>query len=158
MPKQSAGILCYRRVVGELMVLLVHPGGPFWAKKDAGAWSIPKGGIDDDEEPLDAARREFEEETGATVEGKFIELEPVRQTGGKIVYACAVEADFDPARFESVTFKMEWPPKSGKQQTFPEIDRAEWFTIPQARLKMLEGQTLLLDQLVRQLAIHDRRR
>ena len=158
MPKQSAGILCYRKTGGQVMVLLVHPGGPFWAKKDEGAWSIPKGGIDEGETPLDAAKREFEEETGATVDGHFIELDPVRQTGGKLVYAWAVEADFDPAALKSVTFSMEWPPKSGKQQTFPEIDRAEWFTIPAARRKILQGQTLLLDQLVRQLAIHDRSR
>src|SRR5262249_21398453 len=144
MPKQSAGILCYRKVHGQLMVLLVHHGGPFWAKRDAGAWSIPKGGIDDGESPLDAAKREFEEETGAAVDGKFIELEPVRQTSGKIVHAWAVEADFDPAELKSLTFEMEWPPKSGKLQTFPEVDRAEWFAVAAARRKMLEGQTLLL--------------
>jgi predicted NUDIX family NTP pyrophosphohydrolase len=144
--KQSAGLLIYRRR-GSLEVFLVHPGGPFWAKKDLGAWSIPKGEFDPDEDPLVAARRELAEETGFTVAGEFRALTPVRQPGGKLVLAWMIEADFDPARIRSGRFSMEWPPKSGRTQEFPEVDRAAWFGIPEAREKILSGQVDLLDQL-----------
>jgi predicted NUDIX family NTP pyrophosphohydrolase len=137
----------FRDSAGTLEVLLVHPGGPFWARKDAGAWSIPKGEFDDDEAPLDAARREFEEETGQSVSGDFIALKPVRQPSDKVVYAWAVRADFDPARLRSNTFPMEWPPKSGKVREFPEVDRATWLSVAEARAKIVKGQVPLLDQL-----------
>jgi predicted NUDIX family NTP pyrophosphohydrolase len=146
-PKKTAGLLLFRRRAGRLDVLLVHPGGPLWAKKDDGAWSIPKGEFTDDEDPLSAARRECEEELGATPAGDFTALNPVRQASGKTVYAWAVESDFDPGTFRSNTFQMEWPPRSGRQQEFPEVDRAEWFTMVEARRKMNPGQVPLLDQL-----------
>jgi predicted NUDIX family NTP pyrophosphohydrolase len=128
-------------------VLLVHPGGPLWTKKDDGAWSIPKGEIEDDEDPLSAARREFEEELGSPVTGEFVKLTPVRQASGKWVHAWALERDFDTSALSSGTFEMEWPPRSGRQQTFPEVDRAEWFVLDHARLKINKGQLPLLDQL-----------
>jgi len=146
MTKRSAGLLLYRVREGTLEVFLVHPGGPFWAKKDLGAWSIPKGEIDEGEEPLEAARREFEEETGFTPEGMFRELTPVRQRSGKIVHAWAVEGDCESAAIRSNTFSMEWPPRSGRQQEFPEVDRAGWFSIPEARERILDGQQALLAQ------------
>lgn len=146
MPKKSAGLLLFRRRE-RLEVLLVHPGGPLWAKKDEGAWSIPKGEIDPGEDPLAAARREFEEELGSSVTGDFVALDPVRQASGKLVYAWAVEADFDPATFVSGTFSMEWPPRSGRQQEFPEVDRAEWFTIDEAKRKINKAQVQLVNQL-----------
>jgi len=130
-------------------VLLVHPGGPLWAKRDAGAWSIPKGEPEAGEDALTAARREFAEELGRGVDGTFIPLSPVRQPGGKVVHAWAVEADFDTSSIASNTFSMEWPPRSGRQQVFPEIDRAEWFPLDVARQKILAGQTPLLDELIR---------
>ena len=130
-------------------VLLVHPGGPIWAKRDAGAWSIPKGEPEAGEDALTAARREFAEELGRGVDGTFIPLSPVRQPGGKVVHAWAVEADFDTSSITSNTFSMEWPPRSGRQQVFPEIDRAEWFPLDVARQKILAGQTPLLDELIR---------
>jgi len=130
-------------------MLLVHPGGPLWARKDEGAWSIPKGEHAEGEDGLSAARREFEEETGAAApEGPFIALDPLRQPGGKIVEAWAAESDFDPSRLESNTFEMEWPPRSGRRRQFPEVDRAGWFTIDVARQKILRGQAPFLDQLV----------
>jgi predicted NUDIX family NTP pyrophosphohydrolase len=144
-PKKSAGLLLFRRREG-LEVLLVHPGGPLWAKKDEGAWSIPKGEIDADEDPLAAARREFKEELGSSVTGDFVTLAPIRQASGKLVYAWAVEADFDTATFASGTFSMEWPPRSGRQQEFPEVDRAEWFTIDEAKRKINKGQVPLVDE------------
>lgn len=147
MPKRSAGLLLYRETRGVPEVLLVHPGGPFWARKDDGAWSIPKGEFEDDEEPLAAARREFAEETGTTVDGDFIELRPVRLPSGKIVHAWAVRADFEPARLRSNTFTTQWPPKSGQLREFPEVDRAAWFTLEAARAKIQPGQLPLLDQL-----------
>ncbi|HEY7191256.1 MAG TPA: NUDIX domain-containing protein [Vicinamibacterales bacterium] len=149
MAKTSAGLLLFRTREDELEVLLVHPGGPFWAKKDDGAWSIPKGEIDDGEDPLAAAKREVQEELGAAPDGNFIPLAPVRQSGGKVVQAWAIEADIDPAAITSNTFDMEWPPRSGRQQTFPEVDRAAWFTMSEARSKILRGQLPLLDALVR---------
>ena len=145
--KISAGLLLYRRR-GELEVFLVHPGGPFWAKKDAGAWSIPKGEIGEGEEPLQAAQREFLEETGFPIGGEFRPLELLKQSGGKSVHAWAVEADCDPSELRSNLFSLEWPPKSGQTREFPEVDRAAWFTIPQAREKILKGQIGFIDQLV----------
>jgi len=121
-------------------------GGPFWAKKDEGAWSIPKGEIADGEDPLSAARREFEEETGARPPGECLPFDPVRQASGKVVHAWAVEGDFDPAALRSNTFSMEWPPRSGRRQEFPEVDLADWFSIENARRKIVKGQIPLLDQ------------
>jgi predicted NUDIX family NTP pyrophosphohydrolase len=137
----------YRRRAGTLEVFLVHPGGPFWARKDAGAWSIPKGEIDPTEEPLAAARREFAEETGLAAEGAFRPLAPVTQAGGKIVQAWAVEGDLDPSALQSNTFSIEWPPRSGRQKTFPEVDRAAWFSLDVAREKINPAQAALLDEL-----------
>jgi predicted NUDIX family NTP pyrophosphohydrolase len=145
--KRSAGILLYRRRAGELEVFLAHPGGPFWKNKDLGAWTIPKGEIGDTEDPLDAARREFAEEIGVTLEGEFVPLTPVRQKGGKVVQAWAVEGDCDAASIRSNTFSMEWPPKSGKRAEFAEVDRAGWFSIAEAKGKILASQQPLLDEL-----------
>lgn len=128
-------------------MLLAHMGGPFWANKDDGSWSIPKGEFADGEAPLEAARREFEEETGLKPEGEFIELAPVKQPGGKTIFACALEWDCDAAAIKSNTFKLEWPRGSGKFCDFPEIDRAAWFFLKDARRKLLKGQTPFLDQL-----------
>lgn len=153
MARQSAGILVYRRVDGGCEVLLVHPGGPFWAKKDLGTWSIPKGEFGADEDPFAAGRREFFEETGLSVEGDFVSLGQARQAGGKVVYAWAVEGDVDAAAVRSNTFRMEWPPGSGRQQEFPEIDRAAWFTPEAAREKIHKGQAVFIDRLVAQLGI-----
>jgi predicted NUDIX family NTP pyrophosphohydrolase len=147
MAKKSAGILLYRIKKNQPEVLLVHPGGPFWAKKDLGSWSIPKGEYEEGEDPLDAARREVKEETGLQVKGPFIELAPVKQKGGKLVVAWAAEGDFDPATIKSNEFEMEWPPKSGKRKTFPEVDKAAWFTISEAVEKIVEGQIPLLKEL-----------
>ena len=148
MSKKSAGLLLYRQGAEGLQVLLVHPGGPFWAKKDDGAWSVPKGEFSDEEDPLTAAKREFEEETGTEPTGDFLPLKPLKQPGGKLVFAWAVRSDFDPANLKSNTFSMEWPPKSGKFREFPEIDRAGWFGVESARRKMLSGQVGFLDQLI----------
>jgi len=146
MSKKSAGILLYREAAGRLEVLLVHPGGPFWAGKDEGAWSIPKGEFEDVEEPLVAARREFEEEIGMAVDGDFIPLEPLRQPGGKMVFVWAVQGDFDPAQLKSNTFPMEWPLHSGRRQEFPEVDRAAWLPIEAAIRKIVKGQMPFLLQ------------
>jgi predicted NUDIX family NTP pyrophosphohydrolase len=148
MPIISAGILMYRFREGVAEVFLVHPGGPFWAKKDAGAWSIPKGIIDADEDPLASARREFEEETGSRVSGDFTQLSSVKLKSGKVLLAWAVEGDCDPSEIKSNTFPMEWPPHSGRQQEFPEVDRAAWFQINEARKKINQGQLPLLEELV----------
>ena len=145
--KQAAGLLLFRRVVGALEVLLVHPGGPLWARKDDGAWSIPKGEVEPDEDALAAARREVEEETGARPSGTFIALSPVRQTGGKIVHVWAIESDFDPASLKSNLFEMEWPPKSGNRRSFPEVDRAAWFDLETAGRKILPSQAVVLQHL-----------
>lgn len=146
--KNSAGLLLFRQVSEDLEVLLMHPGGPFWAKKDDGAWSIPKGEFEDDEDPFEAAKREFKEETGAAPPtGEVIPLEPLRQPSGKTVYAWAVKGDFDPAALKSNTFSMEWPPRSGRHQEFPEVDRASWLSIEAARRKILKGQVAFLTQL-----------
>jgi predicted NUDIX family NTP pyrophosphohydrolase len=147
MARVSAGLLLYRRRGEGIEVFLVHPGGPFWAKKDKAAWSIPKGEVDPDEDLLAAARREVLEETGLVVEGAVHPLGPVRQAGGKLVHAFAVEADADPAALHSNTFEMEWPPRSGRTQTFPEVDRAAWFPLEVARDRIHKGQQGLLDQL-----------
>jgi len=138
----------YRMMQGNLEVFLVHPGGPFWKGKESGAWSIPKGEFSDDEEALAAAKREFREETGTTVSGEFIELKTIRQKGGKLVYAWAVEGDLDAGQIVSNTFRQEWPYKSGKWQNFPEVDKAAWFEVETAREKINPGQTGLLDDLL----------
>jgi predicted NUDIX family NTP pyrophosphohydrolase len=176
MPKRSAGILLYRQRAG-VEVLLVHPGGPFWAKKDAGAWSIPKGLVEENEEPLAAAIREFQEETGVSLAESVgaagaaggggpgagggsgsgpaataIPLDPLRQPGGKTVLAWGVRGDFDPVRLRSNTVQIEWPPKSGAVRSFPEVDRAAWFELATAREKILPGQRGFLDQLAARLA------
>jgi predicted NUDIX family NTP pyrophosphohydrolase len=148
MPKKSsAGILMYRWRGPAIEVFLVHPGGPFWAKKDAGAWSIPKGEPAQAEDLLYAAKREFEEETGCVVEGNFTALSPAKQAGGKVVYAWAVEGDCRPESIKSINFSMEWPPRSGKRMEFPEVDRAGWFTLELAREKLLKGQVGFLEEL-----------
>ena len=147
MPKESAGLVLYRRVSRSTEVFLVHPGGPFWAKKDEGSWSVPKGEIEAGENALEAAKREFQEETGLVPAGTFQVLEPIRQKGGKIVHAWAAECDLDAAAVKSNTFSTEWPPRSGKMREFPEIDRAGWFAIAEARGKILKSQLGLLEQL-----------
>jgi predicted NUDIX family NTP pyrophosphohydrolase len=145
--KKSAGLLPFRRRGSQAEVFLTHPGGPFWARKDDGAWSIPKGEFTDAEDPLAAAQREFMEETGFSVQGPFHELGPIRQPGGKVVHAWAVEFDGDPRAIRSNTFSIEWPPRSGRTREFPEVDRAEWFPLEIARVKILKGQRPLMDQL-----------
>jgi len=148
MPQRSAGILLFRRIGPAPEVLLVHPGGPFFAKKDEGAWSIPKGLLEADEQPLATARREFSEETGHLPTGGATPLGEFKQPGGKIVIAFAVEGDFDLATFRSNVFAMEWPPRSGRAAEFPEADRAGWFTVDEARRKILKGQAPMLDVLL----------
>jgi predicted NUDIX family NTP pyrophosphohydrolase len=151
----SAGILAYRRS-DALEVLLAHPGGPFWAKKDAGAWTIPKGLIESGDDPIGAARREFNEETGLVADGQMMVLAPVRQKSGKLVHAFALDADFDLAGFASNTFEIEWPPKSGRRQTFPEIDRIAYFTLPVAKAKILSYQLPFLFELEKRVTATDR--
>ncbi len=157
--KRSAGILAYRlgatgQGAAGLEVFLVHPGGPFWSRRDAGAWSIPKGEYGPDEPALQAAQREFFEETGQRVQGPFIELTPLRQPGGKLVSAFAVEApSLDPAKLRSNLFRLEWPPRSGAYQDFPEVDRAAWFALPEARSRLLAGQQALLLELTARLGL-----
>lgn len=146
--RRSAGLVLYRPAGDAVEVLLVHPGGPAWARRDAGAWSVPKGEYEDGEEPLAAAQREFEEELGAPVPaGRFIDLGEVRQKSGKLVRAWAVAGDLDPAHVRSNTFTMEWPPRSGQLRSFPEVDRAEWFTLSEARERINAAQAALLDRL-----------
>jgi predicted NUDIX family NTP pyrophosphohydrolase len=145
--KTSAGILLYRLHDGAVEVFLVHPGGPFWAKKDAGAWSIPKGEFEPGEDALEAAKREFSEETGSAIAGHFIALSPVKQASGKIVHAWAVRGDIDAAAIASNTFEMQWPPRSGVTREFPEVDRGGWFSLAVAREKLVSGQRTLLDEL-----------
>jgi predicted NUDIX family NTP pyrophosphohydrolase len=152
MPKASAGLLMFRRCGDELEVFLVHPGGPFWTRRDQGAWSIPKGEFAPGEDPLAAARREFEEETGIWPEGEFIPLSPRRQASGKVVHAWAFEGDCDPTAIVSNTFAMEWPPRSGRRQQFPEVDRAAWFPLGEAKQKLLAGQAGLVEELAELLA------
>jgi predicted NUDIX family NTP pyrophosphohydrolase len=148
MPKRSAGILMYRRGDAGIELLLVHPGGPFWAKKDLGAWSIPKGEYAEGEDALAVAQREFEEETGARPHGDFLPLGEVVQPGRKIVTAWAIEGDFDPATLRSNRFELEWPPRSGRKVSFPEVDRAEWFSPAEARQKILSGQREFIARLM----------
>ncbi|HEX9980960.1 MAG TPA: NUDIX domain-containing protein [Flavobacterium sp.] len=145
--KQSAGILLYKRSNNSLLFLLAHPGGPFWKNKDSGSWSIPKGEFTDDEDPLDAARREFTEEIGTVLNGNFLELTPVKQKSGKTIYAWAAEGDLDPEKIISNIFEMEWPPKSGKMQSFPEIDRAGWFPEAEALQKINPAQADFIRQI-----------
>jgi predicted NUDIX family NTP pyrophosphohydrolase len=145
--KVSAGVLLFRRGVAGLEVLLAHPGGPLWRRMENGAWTIPKGEVDQGEDIPAAARREFAEETGYRLKGKALPLGSVRQPGGKLVHAWAVNGDWDPVRLVSNTFSMEWPPHSGRMQEFPEIDRAAWFDLKEARKKILKGQTVFLNRL-----------
>ncbi|HEX8335049.1 MAG TPA: NUDIX domain-containing protein [Segetibacter sp.] len=145
MMKKSAGILAFR-FKEDLQVFLVHPGGPFFKNKDAGVWTIPKGELMEDEDPLDAARREFLEETGHELSGKLIKLSPVKQKGGKVVLAWAIEKDFDENNITSNTFQIEWPPKSGKMSTFPEIDKAAWFSVGEAKGKINPAQVAFIDE------------
>ena len=147
MAKQSAGLLFYRFHQKNFQVLLVHPGGPYWSKKEIGSWTIPKGELNEAEAPLLGALREVEEETGIKAEGNFIELTPVKQKSGKVVYAWATELDFDPAEIISNTFEIEWPPRSGTKKSFPEIDKAGWFGFGEAESLILEAQRPLLSKL-----------
>lgn len=150
MAKVSAGILLYRILGGQLQVFLIHPGGPFFRNKDDGTWSIPKGEyIEGEEEPLLAAKREFEEETGQKIDGKFVALEPITQKGGKKVYAWAVEGDIDHEVIKSNLFEIEWPPRSGKKQIFPEVDKAAWLDIEAAKARINIAQADLIDNLVK---------
>lgn len=151
MAKKSAGILFYRFKNELPEVLLVHPGGPFWAKKDLGAWSVPKGEFDEQEEPLAAAIREVKEELGVEAAGEFIGLSPAKQKSGKIIYTWALMQDLDPDHISSNTFEMEWPPRSGKTIIIPEVDRAGWFSIAEARKKLVPGQVPILDSLLGEL-------
>lgn len=145
--RRSAGILLYRSMDGEIEVFLVHPGGPFWARKDAGVWSIPKGEYLEGEDPLAAAKREFAEETGSAVDGEFIPLGEIKQAGGKVVIAWALEGDLDTGAITSNTFQLEWPPKSGTIREFPEVDAADWFAPELARSKLLPSQIDFIDRL-----------
>jgi len=155
MPTRSAGILLYRRTAGTPEVLLVHPGGPLWARRDAGAWSIPKGEHGGDEDPRACARREFAEETGTALpRGDLADLGTVRLKSGKVVSAWAAEGDLDPATIESNEFHMEWPPASGRVQAFPEVDRAGWFGLEEARNKLNPAQTAFIDRLAAVLELH----
>lgn len=147
MAKQSAGLMMYRRRDGAAEVFLVHPGGPYWAKKDKGAWTIPKGEYGEDEDALKAARREFEEETGLAARGRMLELGTVKQKSGKVVRAWAFEGDFDPSRLKSNTCEIEWPPRSGRRMTIPEVDRGGWFGMDEAREYIREEQRELLETL-----------
>ena len=147
MARNSAGILLWKREQHSMLVLLVHPGGPFWKNKDAGAWSIPKGEYGDDEAPLAAAKREFAEELGRLPAGEVTPLGEIRQKAGKVVTAFALEGDFDCASFKCNSFEIEWPPKSGKRASFPEIDQAQWFAIDEARRKINPAQAELIDRL-----------
>lgn len=151
MSKQSAGLLLYRRREGKLEVFLVHPGGPFWAPKDAGSWSIPKGEHGPEEDPLAAARREFTEETGFIAAGPFLPLTPLKQKSGKLVRAFACAGEVDPEHLTSNTFSLEWPPHSGRLKEFPEVDRAAWFSLAEAREKIQPGQTGFLEELAQTL-------
>jgi predicted NUDIX family NTP pyrophosphohydrolase len=153
--KRSAGILLYRFVAGEPQLLVVHPGGPFWAKRDLGAWSIPKGEYDDAEHPRACALRELEEELGSLpslAEEEMVDLGEVRQKGGKEVRVWAAEGDFEPATLHSNTFTMQWPPRSGEQREFPEVDRAEWLSPEEAREKLIPAQIAFVDRLLERLA------
>ena len=147
MPKRSAGLLMFRTLNGQLEVFLVHPGGPLWAKKDKGAWTVPKGEYEQDENPLVAARREFEEETGFQATGGFVDLGSIRQKSGKVVNTWAFEGDCDPAKLTSNTCEIEWPPRSGRRLEIPEVDRGRWFSMNEAREYIREEQRELLRRL-----------
>ena len=151
MAKVSAGLILYRLTKGRLQVFLVHPGGPYWAKKDSGAWSIPKGELDEGEDALAAAQREFEEETGIKPCGELRPLESIKQKSGKIVHAWAFAGDCDPQSIVSNSFSMEWPPRSGKQREFPEVDRAEFFDVEEAKRRINPAQAALISELERKL-------
>ena len=148
MVKKSTGILLYRIKNERLELFLVHPGGPFWKKKDLGAWSIPKGEFLDSEDPLEAAKREFEEETNCVLTGNFIPLTPVKQKAGKLIYAWAIQGDIDAASVSSNFFSMEWPPGSGKMQQFPEVDKGEWFESEIAKQKINPAQSSFIDEII----------
>ncbi len=145
--KQSAGILVFRKKKDEIKVFLVHPGGPYWRNKDAGAWSIPKGEFNNNEDTLDAAKREFLEETGVSISGQFIELQPIKLKSGKTVFAWAIEIDIDAETIVSNVFELEWPPRSGQMQSFPEVDKGAWFSMEEAKEKINMMQINLLEQL-----------
>jgi predicted NUDIX family NTP pyrophosphohydrolase len=153
MPQTSAGILLFRKRVAGVEVMLVHPGGPYWARKDEGAWSIPKGLADEGEDLLAAAKREFREETGATVDGGFMELGAHKQPGGKTIVAYGLEGDFDVGLLKSNRFAMEWPPRSGKTAEFPEVDRAAWFSLDEATEKATKGQKAIIAELAEKLGM-----
>lgn len=153
MPKRSAGLMMYRWREKKFEVFLVHPGGPFWAKKDKGAWSVPKGECAEEEDPLEAAKREFQEETGFTANGPFTELGTIKQAGGKLVMAWAFEGDCDPAKLTSNLCQVEWPPRSRRMIEFPEVDRGRWFSIPAAREHILKSQEPLLDSVCKALRL-----
>lgn len=153
LPKQAAGILLYRHSPRGLEVLLAHPGGPLWSRKDLGSWTIPKGQFGPEESALDAAKREFEEEMGSPARGEFVELGSIRQPSGKIVHAFAAESDFDVRHVKSNLFTLEWPPRSGRTGEYPEVDRADWFSIEDARRKILKGQEPFLDRLLAALKV-----
>ncbi len=155
MPLHSAGLLLYRMRDGRPELFLAHPGGPYWAKKDDGVWTIPKGLIDTDEDPLAAARREFAEETGFAIDGDFIPLGELKQKGNKIVHAWAVAGDVDAAAVKSNTYPIQWPPNSGRWRNYPEVDRAGWFTVDEARTKILPGQAAFIDRLLELLSNED---
>jgi predicted NUDIX family NTP pyrophosphohydrolase len=152
-PKRSAGLLIYRRKGRALDLLLVHPGGPFWARKDDGAWSIPKGEYEAGEDALAAAKREFAEEVGIAVDGAFVDLGEITQPGRKVVHAFALESDVDVSDLKSNTFEIEWPPKSGRHQSFPEVDRAEWFSPEAALRKILTGQRPFIERLLERVGV-----
>jgi predicted NUDIX family NTP pyrophosphohydrolase len=152
MPKRSAGLLMYRFREGVLEVFLVHPGGPFWAKKDLGAWSIPKGEYPPEEDALAAAQREFAEETGCAIRGDLLPLAPLKQPSGKLIAAWAFQGDCDAGSIQSNTFSLEWPPGSGRRQEFPEVDRAVWFTLEEAKARIIPGQVGFLEELQQNLA------
>ena len=155
MAKQSAGILLYRLKDSSLEILLVHPGGPFFAKKDLGAWSIPKGEFQDGEDPTEVAKRELQEETGYLVDTSLIPLTEIKQKGGKKVLAWAAEGDFDPSVIKSNTFSLEWPPRSGRMQEFPEVDKAEWFSVSLAKQKINPNQSNFIEELLSKLNLKD---
>jgi predicted NUDIX family NTP pyrophosphohydrolase len=154
--KQSAGLVLYRRREPIIEILLGHPGGPFWVRKDVGAWTIPKGSIMEGETPLVAARREFAEEIGYSPFGEFIPLGDAKQPGGKLVHVWAIEGDWDVQQLRSNMFEMEWPLRSGRRQTFPEIDRAEWFSTEDARRQILKGQVVFIERLMNALGVSNR--
>lgn len=155
MGKISAGILVYRKTNHHYEVLLVHPGGPFWARKDLNAWSVPKGEPDQEEDLLICAKREFREETGFEISGGFISLDPVKQPGGKTIYTWAVESDLDSSKIKSNTIEIDWPPRSGKKMIIPEVDKAGWFSFQEGRQKILKGQIPILNQLAYKLGRED---